>query len=152
MLSHAGPEAKGSNPTTGLTLLWARNPFRGNFNHWQVSWKEAGQIFSNNNNNNNKPNFVSAHDMWSSSTAALSLTLSSRCRISLYVKYLPPVTLNSKQGGPHRTEVQQQLLPLTASLLLLLSRCLHLKAVCRDVCVVTHACSHVLLDIEKRDD
>ena len=25
---HAGPEAKGSNPTTGLTLLWARNPFR----------------------------------------------------------------------------------------------------------------------------
>ena len=42
---HAGPEAKGSNPTTGLTLLWARNPFRGNFNHWQVSRKEAGQIF-----------------------------------------------------------------------------------------------------------
>jgi len=28
-----------------LTLLWARNPFRGNFNHWQVSRKEAGQIF-----------------------------------------------------------------------------------------------------------
>jgi len=27
---YAGPEAKGSNPTTGLTLLWARNPFRGN--------------------------------------------------------------------------------------------------------------------------
>ena len=22
---HDGPEAKGSNPTTGLTLLWARN-------------------------------------------------------------------------------------------------------------------------------
>jgi len=40
---HAGPEAKGTNPTTGLTLLWARNPFRGNFNHWQVSRKEAGQ-------------------------------------------------------------------------------------------------------------
>ena len=37
---HAGPEAKGSNPTTRLTLLWARNPFRGNFNHWQVSRKE----------------------------------------------------------------------------------------------------------------
>ena len=36
---HAGPEAKGSNPTTGLTLLWARNPFRWNFNHWQVSRK-----------------------------------------------------------------------------------------------------------------
>ena len=40
---HAGPEAEGSNPTTGLTLLWARNPFGGNFNHWQVSWEEAGQ-------------------------------------------------------------------------------------------------------------
>ena len=40
---HAGPEAKGSNPTTGLTLLWARNPFRGSFNHWQVSREEAGQ-------------------------------------------------------------------------------------------------------------
>ena len=44
---HAGPEAKDSNPTAGLTLLWARNPFRGNFNHWQVSRKEAGQIFFN---------------------------------------------------------------------------------------------------------
>jgi len=32
-----GPEAKGSNPTAGRTLLWARNPFRGHFNHWQVS-------------------------------------------------------------------------------------------------------------------
>jgi hypothetical protein len=41
---HAGPEAKGSNPTAGLTLLWARNPFRGNFNHWQVLRKEAGQL------------------------------------------------------------------------------------------------------------
>jgi len=41
----AGPEAEGSNRTTGLTLLWARNPFGGNFNHWQVSRKEAGQIF-----------------------------------------------------------------------------------------------------------
>jgi len=38
---HAGPEAKDSNPTTGLTLLWARNPFRGNFSNWQVSRKEA---------------------------------------------------------------------------------------------------------------
>jgi len=27
---HAGPEAKGSNPTAGLVLLWARNPFREN--------------------------------------------------------------------------------------------------------------------------
>jgi len=34
---HAGPEAKGSNPTTGLTLLWALTHSRGNFNHWQVS-------------------------------------------------------------------------------------------------------------------
>jgi len=41
---HAIPEAKGSNPTTGLTLLSAHNPFRRNFNHWQVSRKEAGQI------------------------------------------------------------------------------------------------------------
>ena len=43
---HAGLEAKGSNPNAGLTLLWARNRFRGNFNHWQVSRKEARQIFS----------------------------------------------------------------------------------------------------------
>jgi hypothetical protein len=28
---------------TGLTLLWACNPFRGNISHWQVS-QEAGQI------------------------------------------------------------------------------------------------------------
>jgi len=42
---HAGPDAKGSNPTTGRTLLWARNPFRGNFNHWQVSWEKAGHDF-----------------------------------------------------------------------------------------------------------
>jgi len=38
---HAEPEAKGSNPTTGFTLLSAGNPFRGNFNHWKVSRKEA---------------------------------------------------------------------------------------------------------------
>ena len=42
---HAGPEAKGSNPTTGLTLLWARNTFRENFNHWRGLRKEAEQIF-----------------------------------------------------------------------------------------------------------
>ena len=36
---HAGPEAKCSYPTAGLTLLWAGNPFRGNFNHGQVSRK-----------------------------------------------------------------------------------------------------------------
>jgi len=41
---YPSPEAKGSNPTTGLNLLWARNPLRGNFNHWQVSRKEAGQM------------------------------------------------------------------------------------------------------------
>ena len=29
------------NPTTGLTLLWARNPFRGNSSHWQLSQEEA---------------------------------------------------------------------------------------------------------------
>ena len=44
-LTYASPEAKGSNPTAGFTLFWARNLFRGNFNHWQVSRKEAGQIF-----------------------------------------------------------------------------------------------------------
>jgi hypothetical protein len=37
MIPSAGSEAKGSNPTTGLSLLSARNPFRGNFKHWQVS-------------------------------------------------------------------------------------------------------------------
>jgi hypothetical protein len=26
---HACPEAKSSNPTCGITLLWVRNPFRG---------------------------------------------------------------------------------------------------------------------------
>ena len=41
----AGPEVKGSIPTTGLTLLWARNPFSGNFNHWQVLREETGKIF-----------------------------------------------------------------------------------------------------------
>lgn len=40
-LKHACPKAKGSNPTTGLTLLWAHNPFRGNINSWQVLQQEA---------------------------------------------------------------------------------------------------------------
>jgi hypothetical protein len=44
VMKQAGPEAKGSNPIIGLTLLRARNPFRGNFKHWQFSWKEAGQM------------------------------------------------------------------------------------------------------------
>jgi len=34
---HACPKANDSNPTAGLTLLWARNPFRGNSNYWQIS-------------------------------------------------------------------------------------------------------------------
>jgi hypothetical protein len=33
-LKNAGSEATGSKPITGLTLLWASNQFRGNFNHW----------------------------------------------------------------------------------------------------------------------
>jgi len=44
---HAVPEAEGSNPTTGLTLLWARNPFGGNFNHWQVSREEVDRFSLN---------------------------------------------------------------------------------------------------------
>jgi len=44
---HAGPEVKGSNPTTGLTLLWAGNPFRGNFNHWQVQGKKPDRFSLN---------------------------------------------------------------------------------------------------------
>jgi hypothetical protein len=45
---HACPEAKGSNPTTGLNLLWAQNQLREHFNHWQVSQEKTGQIFKNN--------------------------------------------------------------------------------------------------------
>jgi len=41
---HASPEAKGSNPTTKLTLLWARNPVRRNFNHWKVSRKPRNRL------------------------------------------------------------------------------------------------------------
>ena len=59
---HASPEAKGSNPTAGLTLFWAGNQFRGNFNHCQVSRKDAGQIFLNDNipnyNTRNSPRAV----------------------------------------------------------------------------------------------
>jgi hypothetical protein len=44
---HACPEAEGSIPTTGLNLLWALNPFRGNSNYWQVSQEETGRIISN---------------------------------------------------------------------------------------------------------
>jgi len=42
---HACPEAKRSNPITGLTLLWARNPFWGKSIYWQVSQEEAGRIY-----------------------------------------------------------------------------------------------------------
>jgi len=45
---HAGQEAKGSNPAAGLTLLWARNPFRGISNHWQVSVKRETCKFTDN--------------------------------------------------------------------------------------------------------
>jgi hypothetical protein len=48
---HACPDAKGSNPTTGLALLWARNPFREHFNHWQVSQDKAGRIFKRRHGN-----------------------------------------------------------------------------------------------------
>ena len=41
---HADPEAKGSNPTAGLTLLWAVTRSGENFNHCQVSRKEAGKF------------------------------------------------------------------------------------------------------------
>jgi hypothetical protein len=37
---HACPEAKDGH----LTLLLARNPFRGYSNHWQLSEEETGRI------------------------------------------------------------------------------------------------------------
>jgi hypothetical protein len=46
-----------------LPCSWAGNPFRGNFNHWQVLRKEAGQIFS----------------------LSLSLSLSPSLSLSLYI-------------------------------------------------------------------
>jgi hypothetical protein len=33
---HACPEIKDKNPTAGLTLLWLRNPFRGNSNYTRI--------------------------------------------------------------------------------------------------------------------
>jgi hypothetical protein len=39
---HTCPEAKSNNPTTGINLLWVRNPFRGISNYWKVSHVEAG--------------------------------------------------------------------------------------------------------------
>jgi len=41
---HSCPEAKSSNPTAGLNLLCARNPFRGNSNYWQISQEGVGRI------------------------------------------------------------------------------------------------------------
>jgi hypothetical protein len=42
---HASPQAKGSNPTTRLTLLWARNPFGEILTSGKSHRKKAGQIF-----------------------------------------------------------------------------------------------------------
>ena len=41
---HACPEARVSNPTAGLTLLWARNTFRGNSQSWQFAQEEIGRV------------------------------------------------------------------------------------------------------------
>ena len=41
---HDCAEAKDSNSSTGLTLFWACNPFKGNSNNWHVSQEEAGWI------------------------------------------------------------------------------------------------------------
>ena len=41
---HACPKAKGSNPTTGISLLWVRNLFRGNSNHRHESQEQAIRI------------------------------------------------------------------------------------------------------------
>ena len=65
---HAGPEAKGSNRTTGLTLLWARYPFGANFNHWQVSRKEAEAATNIQHNKTKGPNIhslsgIGTHDL-----------------------------------------------------------------------------------------
>jgi hypothetical protein len=40
----ACPEDKGSNPTAGLTLLWARNALWEHSHHRQVSQEQPGQI------------------------------------------------------------------------------------------------------------
>jgi hypothetical protein len=53
VLKHAGSEAKGSNPTTGLTLLWVRNPFREILTTGKPHRKKLDRFSLNNNNNNN---------------------------------------------------------------------------------------------------
>jgi len=45
---HAGPKAKGSNPTTGLTLLWARN--------------HSGEILTTGKSHGKKPDRFSLND------------------------------------------------------------------------------------------
>ena len=44
MEEQACPEVTGSNATTRLTLLWARNTLRGNSDHWQASQEKAWLI------------------------------------------------------------------------------------------------------------
>ena len=44
---HTGPEAEGSNPTTGLTLLWARNPFGGILTTGKSHGKKSDRFFLN---------------------------------------------------------------------------------------------------------
>jgi len=44
---YAGPEAEGSNPTTGLTLLWARNPFEGNLTTGKCHGKKPDRFSLN---------------------------------------------------------------------------------------------------------
>jgi hypothetical protein len=42
---HAYPDAKGGNPTAGLSLFWTRNPFVLYFSHRQISQEKARRIF-----------------------------------------------------------------------------------------------------------
>jgi len=51
---HACPEARGSSPTAGLTLLWAHNPFRGNSSNWHISQEEAGRLIPKRRHGNGK--------------------------------------------------------------------------------------------------
>jgi hypothetical protein len=39
----ACPDSEGNSPTAGLTLLWARNPFRENSKYCQISQLEAAR-------------------------------------------------------------------------------------------------------------
>jgi len=44
---HACPEAKGSNPTSGVTLLWVHNPFRGTLTTGKRHSKKRDALFPN---------------------------------------------------------------------------------------------------------